>query len=206
MQGCAGLHPEDRHRQGGEASAEQPGLKSEVTGEEKVGRIDHETGRVYFDGENAIPYRYKNVNAMVADEWQLFWSAPSGTTVTWNTTAAEGNMLPLSGTIVNRNMSYLPQNGRFDKTEAANYIVVANDTSSRAYKVVFTSAEASKNADLGKVQLAWNSVTKFDDLNTKTPPMLLSTTTIRLLLPSSTRIGRSIIKQVVALTTAAQLL
>ena len=142
-------------------------LKSEVTGEEKVGRIDHETGRVYFDGENAIPYRYKNVNAMVADEWQLFWSAPSGTTVTWNTTAAEGNMLPLSGTIVNRNMSYLPQNGRFDKTEAANYIVVANDTSSRAYKVVFTSAEASKNADLGKVQLAWNSVTKFDDLNTK---------------------------------------
>ena len=142
-------------------------LKSEVTGEEKVGRIDHETGRVYFDGENAIPYRYKNVSAMVADEWQLFWSAPSGTTVTWNTKADEGTMLPLSGTIVNGNMSYLPQNGRFDKTEAANYIVVANDTSSRAYKVVFTSAEASKNADLGKVQLAWNSVTKFDDLNTK---------------------------------------
>ena len=144
-------------------------LKSEKTGETLEGRIDHEAGRVYFEGENAIPYRYKNVKAMADDEWQLFWSVPSGTTLTWNATseAPSDDIVDLSGTEVNRDMQYLPQSGRFDNTVANAYIVVANDTSSRAYKVVFTSAEASKNADLGKVQLAWNEVSELDDLNTQ---------------------------------------
>ena len=144
-------------------------LKSEKTGETLEGRIDHEAGRVYFEGENAIPYRYKKVKAMADDEWQLFWSVPSGTTLTWNANseAPSDTIVALSGTEVNKDMQYLPQDGRFDNTEANAYIVVANDTSSRAYKVVFTSAEASKNADLGKVQLAWNKVTKFDELNTQ---------------------------------------
>ena len=144
-------------------------LKSEKTGETLEGRIDHEAGRVYFEGENAIPYRYKNVKAMADDEWQLFWSVPSGTTLTWNATseAPSDTIVVLSGTEVNKDMQYLPQIGRFDNTVANAYIVVANDTSSRAYKVVFTSAEASKNADLGKVQLAWNEVAELDDLNTQ---------------------------------------
>ena len=142
-------------------------LKSETTGEELVGRI--EGAYVYFDGENAIPYRYKSLGDMVNDEWQLFWSASSGTTVTYNTTAAAGsNIVALSGSEIVSTWPYLPAaNYRFNKTEARQYIVVANDTSSQAYKVVFTSAPASRNSQLGDVELAWNEVDSYDDLNTQ---------------------------------------
>ena len=151
-------------------------LKSETTGETLEGRI--EGAYVYFDGDNAIPYRYTSVydsraaKSLKADDWQLFWSASSGTTVTSNTTAAEGSsIIPLSGTVVDANMKFLPDTGswtaRFNKTEADQYIVVANDTSSQAYKVVFTSAEASHKSQLGDVELAWNEVNSYDDLNTQ---------------------------------------
>ena len=140
-------------------------LKSEKTGETLEGRI--EGAYVYFDGDNAIPYRYKSVKAMADDEWQLFWSVSSGTTVTYNTTADEGtNLVDFTGSVVDDNMPYLPDSkSRFDKTVASQFIVVANDTSSQGYKIVFTSAPASQNSTLGDVTLAMNDVEKFEDLN-----------------------------------------
>ena len=142
-------------------------LKSETTGETLEGRIDG--AYVYFDGDNAIPYRYKRLDDMVADDWQLFWHASDGTTVTYNTTAAAGsNIVAISGSEIVSTWPYLPaSNYRFDKTEARQYIVVANDTSSQAYKVVFTSAPASRNSQLGDVELAWNEVDNYDELNTQ---------------------------------------
>ena len=143
-------------------------LKSEKTGETLEGRIVG--AKVYFDGENAIPYRYKGLADMNADKWQLFWSATSGTTVTVAENAQPtDNVLPITGSYVPATWcGYLPFGGnRYSNTEADRYIVVANDTSVQAYKVVFTSAPASQNSTLGDVTLAMNDVEKYEDLNTQ---------------------------------------
>ena len=143
-------------------------LKSEKTGETLEGRIVG--AKVYFDGENAIPYRYKGLADMNADKWQLFWSATSGTTVTIAQNAQPtDDVLPITGSYVPATWcGYLPFGGnRYSNTEADRYIVVANDTSVQAYKVVFTSAPASQNSTLGDVTLAMNDVKKYEDLNTQ---------------------------------------
>ena len=138
-------------------------LKSEKTGEELVGRIDG--ANIYFDGENAIPYRYHNVADMAADEWQLFWSASSGTTIT-----SGPNPIATTGTVVDENWAYLPdpESGsvRFlNNKAAAATIDVANEDQTQRYTIHFTSAEASQDSTLGEMKLAMNYVDSYDDLN-----------------------------------------
>ena len=149
-------------------------LKNEETGETLEGRIDGH--KVYFDGENAIPYRYKNRGALGVDageKWQLFWTAPQGTTVTYGgTVEGDNTILPVSGSYVSGYEKYLPVanlpgNVRFNNAEAEWMIVVGNDTKNVGYTIVFTSAPASRVSTLGETWLAKNSVKEYDKLNTQ---------------------------------------
>ena len=137
-------------------------LKSEKTGEELVGRIDGHN--IYFDGKNAIPYRYKSVigtsKSMAEDNWQFFWSASSGATIT-----SDGQPIKASGEYVD-NSDYLPQSAdRFLNTDADATIDVSNGDQSVSYTIHFTSAEASQDSTLGEMKLAMNYVDSYDDLN-----------------------------------------
>ena len=138
-------------------------LKSEKTGEELVGRIDG--ANIYFNGKNAIPYRYHNVADMAADEWQLFWSASSGTTIT-----SGSNPIATTGTVVDEAWAYLPDpeigSVRFLNNKAADATIdVANEDQTQRYTIHFTSAEASQDSTLGEMKLAMNYVDSYDDLN-----------------------------------------
>ena len=144
-------------------------LKNEETGETLEGRIDGHT--VYFDGENAIPYRIKNRGELAG--WQLFWTAPQGTTVTHGTTVeGASSILPVSGSELTGGENYLPVanlpgNARFNNAKAGQMIVVGNDTKHVGYTVYFTSAPASRVSTLGETWLAKNSVKEYDKLNTQ---------------------------------------
>ncbi|HIV46474.1 MAG TPA: S-layer homology domain-containing protein [Candidatus Acutalibacter stercorigallinarum] len=134
--------------------------------------IDQSKGIVSFsDDDSAIPYSIKSVKDLHNKGWKLFWSVSQGATFTYNNSKSDpGKIMPLSGETVEKNASYLPDDAnRFvGACEAADYVIVAVEgESAKAYKVVFTSAEASHESKLSDMKLTWNGVTKMEQLNTE---------------------------------------
>ena len=136
-------------------------LLNEKTGERIEGAISGST--ITF---NEIPYTYTSVDDMGTRGWKLFWTAASGCTVTFKNTSGVVTPIYQTGTKLSA-VSYLPSSSdRFNNSKGSAMIDVSNTDSTKSYTIVFNSADASQDSKLGEVQLAWNNVTEYSQLNT----------------------------------------
>ena len=136
-------------------------LLNEQTGERIEGAISGST--ITF---NEIPYTYTSVDDMGTRGWKLFWTAASGCTVTFKNTSGVVTPIYQTGTKLSA-VSYLPSSSdRFNNSKGSAMIDVSNTDSTKSYTIVFNSADASQDSKLGEVQLAWNNVTEYSQLNT----------------------------------------
>ena len=128
-------------------------------GKDYTGAIDQEKGTITFSGENAIPYSVKQKSGLAG--WKLFWTASSGSTVTYQ----NGNLVAATGSALKGDEGYLPEGkagaGKgfvedFGKADHA-IVVQAPGFSAKEYTIVFESADPSTDSTLSDVELTYAS-------------------------------------------------